>query len=224
MTVASLATFVEEKEFPPRGVGIAAIVSGVAVLGLLMLHPMDDAKTFADVLVSEASNRITDAIVHGGFIIVLAVQLVCYAVLSARLGFSRIAPLAAFVLFAMGAAFLCGSMLIDGLVTPAVAARYLARPDKIESARTLFVLLGALVSFLMPIGLLFQSAAIGAWGWALATNGSRAAGMVAIAMSGLLVVALGTSLALANPILAMAALVGTAIWAFIAGTQLLRRG
>jgi hypothetical protein len=213
-------------EKPPqtRAIGIVAMATGIAGLALLAAHPMGDAKTFADVLASEAANRGPDALVHGGFIVVLALQLVCYSVFSARLGFARISTLAALVLFAVGAAFLSGSMLIDGLVTPAIAARYVAKPDKIESARTLFVLMGTMVGFLMPIGLAFQSAAIACWGWALAASGmARVVGFIGVALGLVLIVALGIGVATMNPLALMAAIAATALWAITVGTLLLRR-
>src|SRR6185312_1492061 len=151
--------------------------TGIAGFALLAFHPGEGAKTFADVLQSEASNRAADALVHGGFIVVLALQTVCYATFTRMFG-SRVSGLAAFVLFAFGVAFMCGSLLMDGLVTPAIAARYVGKPDKIETARTLFVLIGTMISLLMPIGLAFQSAAIAAWGWALSASGSRVAGAI----------------------------------------------
>ena len=66
-------------------------------------------------------------------------------------------------------------------VTPAVAAKYLAAPAKIEFAKSLFVLIGTLIGLLMPLGLMFQSAAIAAWGWALvASRMSRVLGVIAM--------------------------------------------
>jgi hypothetical protein len=208
---------------PTRTVGIVAIAAGLTGFALLALHPMGDARTFADVLANEAANRGADAVVHGGFIVVLALQLICYAVFSTRLGLGRTSALAGLVLFAVGAAFLGASMLLDGLVTPAIAARYVAKPDKIESARTLFVLIGTMVSFLMPIGLAFQAAAMTAWGWALAASGrSRIAGMIGLAIGCALIVAIASSFVAMNPLILMAAIAATAVWSMIVGALLLR--
>jgi len=205
-----------------RGVGILAIATGVAGFALLASHPGGDAKTFAEVLQNEAANRVMDAVVHGGFIIVLALQFVCYAVLTRGLNGSARA-LAGLVFFGFGAAFLAASMLMDGLVTPAVAARYVVKPDKIESARVLFVLIGTMVSFLMPIGLAFQSAAIAAWGWALTASGARAAGLVGIGLGGVMLVALIAGFVTMNPLALMGAIAGTSLWTVAVGVLLLRR-
>jgi hypothetical protein len=201
---------------------VFAIALGVASLALLAAHPGGDAKTFADVLKDEASHQVANAVVHGGFIVVLALQMVCYAVFSARLGLTRTASVAGLVLFGFGAAFMCASLLVDGLVIPAVAARYLAKPDKIESARVLFVLMGTMVSFLLPIGLAFQSAAMAAWGWALTASGRRAAGLFGLALGSVLLAAVAASFATGNPMALMAALAGTAVWALVAGVTMLR--
>jgi hypothetical protein len=208
----------------PRGAGVLAIASGVAAVALLAAHPEVDAHNFADVLKSEAAGRTVDALVHGGFIAVLSIQFVCYGMLSARLGFGRIASVAGLTFFAFGAAFLSASMLIDGLAVPAIAARYVATPQKIEFARSLFVLMGTLIGLLMPIGLMFQSAAMAAWGWALIASGvSRLAGILGVGMGVVLLGALAWSFAAANPLVLMGAIAATAAWAVIAGAVLLRR-
>jgi hypothetical protein len=207
---------------PTSRVGILAIATGIAGLGLLVVHPGGDAKTFADVVRGEAANQTRDALVHGGFVIVLALQLICYAVFSRGFGY-RISALAAFVFFAIGTSFLCASLLLDGLVTPAIAARYVAKPDKIESARVLFVLLGTMVSLLIPIGLAFQSAALAAWGWALTASGSRVLGGVGLGLGALLLVGLGISVVTMNPVVLMGGITATALWAILVGAHLVRQ-
>ncbi len=226
MTIASMTmNEATERTVPPanRSVGLLAIATGVAALALLANHPGGAATTFADVLKEEASNRLADGIVHGGFIAVLALQMVCYAVFSWRLGLQRISALAGLIFFAIGAAFLAGSMVLDGLVTPAVAAKYLAAPAKIEFAKSLFVLIGTLIGFLMPLGLMFQSAAIAAWGWALVASGmSRVLGVIALIAGAGLVAALATSFAAMNPFVLMGAMAMMAAWAMAVGAVLLR--
>jgi len=207
---------------PYRGVGLLAIATGIAALALLANHPGGDARDFAGVLKEEAANRAMDAAVHGGFIVVLALQAVCYAVFSARLGWTRTAAVAGFVFFCAGAIFLSGSMVLDGLVTPAIAARYVAVPAKIESARALFVLIGSLIGVLMPLGLAFQSAAIAVWGWALAASGRRVAGLFGLALGLAMLVVLAAGFATMNPIALMGSIAGTALWAAVAGAVMVR--
>jgi hypothetical protein len=226
MTIASMTIGAEGETHtasPIGGIGLLTIATGFAAFALLAAHPEQNARTFAEVIQNEAAGQLVAAIVHGGFIVVLGLQVVCYAVFSGRLGLHRPAAVAGLVFFAIGMAFFCGSLLMDGLVTPAVAARYIAKPDKIESARVLFVLMGTMTSFLMPIGLTFQSAGVAAWGWALAARGHRAAGLFGLVAGGVMVAALIASFALMNPLIMMAAIATTGVWAIVAGTMMLRR-
>lgn len=206
---------------PTRAAGMLAIATGVAGFALLAGHPGGEAANFAEVLKTEAANRAMDAVVHGGFVVVLALQAACYVVLSQRLG--RMSATAGLVFFAFGAAFLSASLLLDGLVVPALAAKYVAIPAKIEFARSLFVLAFTLIGFLMPIGLAFQSAAIACWGWALAASGvSRAAGLFGLLAGGAAFAALVASYATTNPLAQMGAIAVTSLWAIAAGIVLLR--
>ena len=226
MSVATASAFdTSEKTAasPTRMVGLLAIATGIAGFALLALHPGDTARDFAGVIKEEAANQFMNAVVHGGFIVVLALQAVCYAVLTRRIGFGRTAATAGLVFFAAGAAAMAASLLIDGLVTPAIAARYVAKPDKIESARVLFVLMGAMVSFLMPISLAFQSGAIAAWGWALTASGARAAGLFGLGLGLMMIAAIAAGFVLGNPMAQMGAIVGISVWAIVAGTALSRR-
>jgi len=205
---------------PARITGILSIATGIATVALLASHPGGDAHTFADVLKDEAANRTMDAIVHGGFVVVLALQAICYATLSARIGRGAIAGL---VFFAFGAAFLSATMVLDGLVTPALAVKYLAAPEKIEFAKSLFALVGTLIGLLMPIGLAFQSAAVAGWGVALITSGaSRIAGIIGLALGATAFVALAATAGTMNPLVLMGVLAVTALWAVVAGIVLLR--
>jgi hypothetical protein len=208
-----------------RGAGLLLLAAGLASVGLLALHPGGSAREFADVLKQEAASRVMDAVVHGGFVVVLVLELIGYAALSRRLGFNRLPALAGFVLFAAGAILFSGSLIMDGLVTPAVATRYLAAPEKIDLAKSLFVLMGATIGVLMPAGLLFQSLGIASWGLALLSSPSpsRAAGVLAVTIGGVLTAALAVTVAAMDPIVLMAGIVFLAIWSLAAGAVLMTR-
>jgi hypothetical protein len=192
------------------------------MVALLAMHPGGDARDFAGVLRNEAASRGIDAIVHGGFIVILAIQLACYAIFASRLGRARNAAIAGIAFFSFGVALQTGSLLMDGLVLPAIAARYAAVPAKIETARTLYVFGGTLISFLMPLGIGFQSAGIAAWGNALLKAGSRAPGIGGLVIGLAVSVCMAASLATMNPMLLMGGIAGLALWAVIAGTTMLR--
>ena len=208
---------------PIRAVGLVAIASGITSIALLANHPGGQAHDFAGVLKNEASHQLADAIVHGGFIVVLAVQFVCYAIFSAHLGMWRTSVITGLVFFAVGSMFLSGSMTLDGLVTPALAVKYLATPDKAEFAKSSLVLVGALIRFLMPIGVAFQSIGIAGWGWALfASRRSRVAGIIGLAIGVGAFLALVSTATTMNPIVLMGAIAGTTLWAITVGTVFAR--
>lgn len=204
---------------PARLTGLLSIATGIAAFALLASHPGGEAHGFAEVLKYEAANRAMDAVVHGGFIAVLALQAICYAALVARIGRACVPGL---VFFAFGAAFLSASMVLDGLATPALAVKYLAAPSKIEFAKALFALVGTLIGVLMPIGLAFLSAAVAAWGAALVGT-ARVAGALGLTLGGAALLALAATAGAMNPLALMGALAATALWAVVAGIVLMRR-
>src|ERR1700761_1501679 len=146
--------------------GALSIAAGIASIGLLAFHPGGGAHDFLGVLKDEAAHRAANALVHGGFVAVLALQAVCYVALTLRLGrqsaVAGMSAVAGLVFFAFGAALLAASVILDGLAIPALAAKYLAAPNKIEFAKSLFALIGTLIGIVMPMGLAFQSAAMAA--------------------------------------------------------------
>jgi hypothetical protein len=173
-----------------KAAGLALVMVAAASLALLINHPSSSAQTFAEVLREEAANRTRDAVVHGGFIAILGVQLVCLAVLSLRLGLERVAAVGGFVLSAIGAILLILSMLLDGFVVPAVAMRYVDILERQGDANILFVLLGTLIGFLMPTALLFQSAGMACWSAALVRRQgvARGIGLFGVAIAVLTVI------------------------------------
>ncbi len=209
---------------PPRAVGLLLIATGVASLVLLAIHPGGNAHGIVEVLKQEAADRGIDALVHGGFVAVLATQLVGYAIFSQRLGLRRPMVVAGLVFFTAGAAFLAASMVLDGLVTPAIAVRYLTAPDKQDYAKSILVLIGAMIGVLMPIGLAFQSLGITAWGFALAIRGpSRIVGVFGLLFGIGIIGALAASLAALNPFVVMGAIGGMVLWAMAVGLLLMKQ-
>src|SRR5882724_1051953 len=158
----------------------AFVFCSLATLTLLANHPMPGVHTFADRIRAEAHDQFADGLVHGGFIVTLTVLIVCFVFLSRILGEARVAVVAALVAFCVGSGALMASMLLDGFVLPALAVRFTTpeNPDGLERAQTLFILCGTVIRFLMPMGLLFQAAAMSSWsgvivgrrGWRLAVG------------------------------------------------------
>jgi len=218
----SLETHAAEPD--TRAAGFILIAAFVVTLGLFALHPGGNAANFAEVLKNEARDRATDAIVHGGYIAVMGVELVCFAGFAMRLGLQRMLVLAGLIFTAAGFSFLAGSMLLDGLVIPAIAQRFVnAPPGNLDMARTLFLFCGTAIGFLMPIGLLFQAAGIATWSCTLSARRgiARAAGLLGILIAILIAAALAVGTT--SPLALMGALLGTALWALVVGGLLAAR-
>jgi hypothetical protein len=205
-----------------RGAGAALGLTGLAEIVLLALHPDGNARDFAGVLQDEATHRVMDAIVHGGFIFVLIVQLVLYAALSLRLNITRTTTIAALVFTAAGTAFLSGSLLLDGLVIPAFAARYVTTTPAIQlSVHPVFTAFGIAIGWLMPLGLGFQGLGIAFWGLRLVGRAPVTGGGALLVAAAMLATIAAASV-LANPGLVIMALVGNILWALMAALWLLR--
>lgn len=224
------ATYIKNPTARPPSIsvaGLVAVVSGLLGFGLLAVHPAGDARNFAELLQQEASNQAMDALVHGGFIFILAAQLACYSIFTRAAAATHGAALAGLALFAFGSVFLGLSLLVDGLLTPAIAAQYAvaAAAEKIDYAKSLFVLTGNMVRFLMPVGLALQATALIAWGWALfAGRLSRPAGLFGLGAGSLIVAALVVGVATMNALALMGAIVGMATWAMVVGAVMIRGG
>jgi len=204
-----------------RTIGWVTIATGIASIALLLNHPAEQATDFNGLLREEAANQMINAIVHGGFMVVLAIQLVCYAVFTGRAGWAKSLAIAGFTFFAVGAAFQIASLLVDGLMIPAIAQRYLAAPpDRLPFGRTLFALCGIAVQFLMPIGIGFQAAGIVSWGASLARSGTGIAGLV-LGLATMVAIVAGALTGAQHLLLIAIALL--AFWAIVAGIALLRR-
>jgi hypothetical protein len=144
-----------------RRLGAGFAIAGLVSIALLMNHPGSNARDFSAVLANEAAHRLQDAIVHGGFIFTLALLMTCFVLLRGLLQDTPVRGTAAVVTFCAGCALLMASMVVDGFAIPAIATRYLAAaPADLATPKGLFVLCGALIGALMPLGLAFQSIAI----------------------------------------------------------------
>ncbi len=154
------------------------------MLILLGNHPGGaPGQPLADLIRSEASNRLRDGVIHGGFIVISWMLIVCFVYLSRGLGSGRVRVLGGLVAFCVGSAALMASMTLDGLVIPALAARVLSagQPPDLAAAGTLLLFSGTAIKVLMPMGLLFQTLAMLCWSAALVGRGWRLAGGSGIA-------------------------------------------
>jgi len=151
------------------------------------------------------------------------VQLACLANVSMRMRRRRAWAVAGLVMASAGAGFLMLSMLLDGLLTPALAALYVDKLDRQNDARPLFALIGMLVRFLMPAGLLFQATSLVCWGGPLVGDSGirRGTGWFGI-VTGILVAAAVVTTAGRVMHVLIGALVAIAAWYALLGVALLR--
>jgi hypothetical protein len=200
-----------------RVVGAVLFATAIASVVLLLNHPGESATDFAGVLKEEAANQMKSALVHGGFTAVLAIQLACYAIFSGRLGWQRGLAITGLIFFAIGASLQTASLIVDGLVIPQLAVRFLAMPpDRLPFARSLFTLCGTAIQFLMPMGLFWQGAGITAWG-AAAMRLARAGGIAGMLIGLAIIAGVVGSAVTGQTMLMMLAIVGLALWAAVAG-------
>jgi len=174
-----------------RGLAAAFLVCALASLTLLANHPGGNPGSFADLIKDEAAHQVIDGVVHGGFVITLVALIICFVLLSRLLGSAKSSVVIGLVCFCAGCTALIASMVLDGFATPAIAVRF-AGLDDLQPAKTLFILLGTLIRFLMPIGLLFQFVAMLSWSWAIVKRPGlgRAVGLLGSVVAIILIVAI----------------------------------
>jgi hypothetical protein len=167
-----------------RWLAVSFAMCATATATLLVNHPSGAAGTFADTLRTQASHQLADALVHGGFILTLCALMVCFTIWSRMLGSHRVAVVVGMVSFCAGCGALLASMILDGFVSPALAARFVAADpaEGLGVARPLLILCGTLIRFLMPWGLALQSVAMFSWSLVLLRMGgiARAVGTLGV--------------------------------------------
>jgi hypothetical protein len=174
-----------------RGLAAAFTVCALASLTLLANHPNGSPGSFADLIRDEAAHQVVDGVIHGGFVITSVVLIICFVFLSRLLGLAKSSVVIGLVCFCSGCGALMASMVLDGFVTPAIAVRFVGSGD-LQPAKTLFILIGTLIGFLMPMGLLFQFVAMLSWSWAIVKRSglARAVGLLGSIVAIFLIVAI----------------------------------
>ena len=203
-----------------RFAGYTLIVCAMAVLLLLAAHPGGQTHGLQELVKMEAAQQLPNALVHGGFILLLPLIAAGQTELARTLGRDRFVPLAGLMLFCAGSAFLAASLLVDGLLVPQMAARLVAGPPQgIEAARPAFLFAGTAVRVLMPLGLAIQ--ALGAAALALAALSQKRA-IAAIGLLVCLIALTGVAILPRQPIMVMVAIALIAVvWNALGGALLL---
>jgi hypothetical protein len=167
-----------------RSLAVAFSLCALASLTLLASHPSGSPGGFADLVRDEAAHQFIDGVVHGGFVVTLVALIICFVLMSRFLGLAKPRVVIGLVCFCVGCGALIASMLLDGFAIPAIAVRF-ADTDDLQSAKTLFVLVGTLIRFLMPMGLLFQFVAMLSWSSAIVKGPglARAVGLLGLVVA-----------------------------------------
>jgi hypothetical protein len=174
-----------------RGLAAAFTLCALASVTLLANHPSGSAGGLAALLKEEATHRVIDGVVHGGFVVTLNALIICFVFLSRFLGVARVPVIVGLVCFCTGCSALIASMILDGFATPAIAAHFIGKDD-LQPAKTLLILIGTLINVLMPMGILFQSVAMLSWSLLIANGRGlrRAVGAFGLAVALSLIVAI----------------------------------
>lgn len=197
----------------------ATLLVGPALLTLVLVlhHPVLPPAPPGGRTVAETAADIVHlgpalGIVHGALLALLAAQTLGLQRFSARLGWGRLTVAAGFLAYVAGVLLLAIPALLDGFVTPAVAAacvraaREAVRECGPADGATLR-LVAVMIQVFTKAGLLLLSAAAGAWAVAL-LGGAGDVGGFGPAARRRAVGALGIVCAVAPALV----LVGTALW------------
>jgi hypothetical protein len=148
--------------------GALALGSALFVLTLMLHAEGAPATTLAEAVRSLAAEGTDQRVVHGMLFLFSAVMLFGYAGFALRIGLSEAPALAGLVAYAIATLAVMAQTLLDGIVLPAVAARYTAAPDaELAALKPLLVLSGALLGVLFQLWLIGSACAILLWSIAL---------------------------------------------------------
>ena len=148
-----------------------------------------------------------------------------YAVLARRLGLHRPLVLAGLVVYLLGCVAMIGATILDGFVTPHVAADAItATPERVAFAYNLVHYLGVVLNDLAKLGWILQAVAALAWSIALIRERgfNRALGWVGIFSSALVGVVLAGSATNMSMTSLLSVLLAQLIWNVAAATVLVR--
>ena len=156
--------------FPPRRQAVLAI-AGATVLALVVLahHPVAVRGSSEQQLLTDiVAQQRMDGIVHGVFILLLAIMAGGLSALSARLGWSRPAVIVATLAYGLGCCAVSAAALLDGFLTPQLAQHFLAAtPAVLQAAHIVLLLVSVAIQVLTKAGLVSMSVGLLAWSFAL---------------------------------------------------------
>ncbi len=156
-----------------------------------------------------------DRIVHGAVIGAEIVLLAAFAIVSAHLGLGRLSVAGALAAYAVGVGLTVAASVIDGFITPDVAAHYAGgSPAAIDAGVSLLTYGSIALQDLTKVGIATMSAAIVVWSlmlFELPWRGARPLAVFGIASS-VFAVAVLASASRVSPHVLLLAIAAQTLW------------
>ncbi|HEX4387498.1 MAG TPA: hypothetical protein VH109_02620 [Steroidobacteraceae bacterium] len=201
-----------------RALPILFAAAGTLMLALLLAHPHESARTFADLIEFEIDHRLINQVVHGGTIAVLVLLLAAHSALGRLVDPGSVCVSVAVTAFAAGCGLLIASLVLDGFTVPALALQSRAARDVAvqHAIQGQISFCGTLIGLLMPLGIVGLSASAMAWVRPLVRLGgsARRVGWIAGAAGVVTGVAVIAAISGASPHLLLAGFFLVALWQF----------
>ena len=210
---------------PHAAAGLLLAASTILVLLAFTLHPDESGATPAAILATIVRGRTQAHLVHGAMLAAFAAYAAAFTEYAVMLGSQRPWNRSALIIYLAGTALILPAIVIDGFVTPGLAAHILAgTPATMPIGEELMHVAGSLTVHLIEAGFVLIAAAIALWAIVQLRQpaAARIPPAIAIATAALAIaLSLGAVPPLA-PMLIPALLLLQTIWNLSAAWQLLR--
>jgi hypothetical protein len=208
-----------------RAAGIAIAAATIVSTIFVALDRSGGGSNPLEILQGIARLQGLKELVHG-----VAIASVCgyafgYTVLARRLGLQRLLVLAGLVTYLLGCVAMIGATILDGFVTPHIAADAItAAPERVAFAYNLVHYLGVVLNDLAKLGWILQAVAALAWSVALIHEKgfNRTVGFVGLlssALVGIVVIGSATDMSMTS---LLSVLLAQLIWNIAAAVVLIR--
>ncbi len=161
---------------------IIAVCAGLSIPAIAN-HPQILARSHGDLLAQIVALSPIDRFVHGALMVIMFALVWGLAIFAIRRGFNRATVLAGFIAYAAGALAWIGATLIDGFITPEIAARFIGTsPEAQNYAISLLRFCAISIQILTKFGLVAISIGILKWsaGLLLSPGAPRTVGVIGI--------------------------------------------
>lgn len=147
-----------------RATAWAIVLAAFITLFAIFLHPSLGGRNPAGSMTQLVAMGPMDRIVHGVVIGAEIVLLAAFAIVSAHLGLGRLPVAGGLAAYAVGVGLTVAASVIDGFITPDVAAHYAGgSPAEIDAGVSLLTFGSIALQDLTKVGIAAMSAAIVVW-------------------------------------------------------------